>query len=167
MELFRNRADLGNRQYRTARSRLAGRSRLPRSPLGVDDVLTAWDFVACGLGVTILPGSLAAASRPDLRAIPLADRRRHLPPQEACDVVRHLNPVSDVRARGDRAQGRDPAVESVHQPGDSHTGVPGWRAAAGEADALPDGGLHPAGPGLRRTPGLLPAHRRPRRRATR
>ena len=56
---------------------------------------------------------------------------------------------TDVRARGHRAEGRDPAVESVHQPGGPHPRVRRRSTAPGRAEAVPDGGLYPAGPGLR------------------
>jgi trehalose/maltose hydrolase-like predicted phosphorylase len=67
---------------------------------------------------------------------------------------RHLDPrPADVEGRGHRAEGPNPAVESVHQPGDPHPRVQRRPTAAGNADALSDGGLRPAGPGLRRPSG--------------
>ena len=48
----------------------AGQER--RVPFEVNDILAILDFVACGLGVTLVQECLAT-SRPDLRAIPLAD----------------------------------------------------------------------------------------------
>lgn len=43
-----------------------------RVPYEVNDVTTALDFVECGLGVTLMVEAVAA-SRPSLRAVPLAD----------------------------------------------------------------------------------------------
>jgi DNA-binding transcriptional LysR family regulator len=45
----------------------------PRIPFEVNDVLTNMNFVAAGLGVTIIRESIAR-SRPDIRAIPLSDK---------------------------------------------------------------------------------------------
>jgi hypothetical protein len=64
-------------------------------------------------------------------------RAARRPPSEPCLPA-------DARTRGYRAEGRNPAVESVHQPGDPHPGVSGRPATGGEPDAVPDGGLRNA-----------------------
>src|SRR5262249_56500971 len=62
----------GSTGYETVDRALAGTGKQRRVIFEAVDVLTILDFVAHGLGFTLLPEYLAT-SRPDLRAIPLAD----------------------------------------------------------------------------------------------
>ena len=62
----------GSTGYEAVDRALAGTGRQRRVSFEAVDVLTILDFVAHGLGFTLLPQYLAT-SRPDLRAIPLAD----------------------------------------------------------------------------------------------
>src|SRR5262249_49789293 len=61
----------GSTGYETVDRALAATGKQRRVSFEAVDVLTILDFVAHGLGFTLLPQYLAA-SRPDLRAIPLA-----------------------------------------------------------------------------------------------
>ena len=74
---------------------------------------------------------------------------------------RHLDPLSpaDVRPRGHRAEGRDPPVQHLRRRGRAHARFPRRRGAPGRAQPVPDGGLHPAGPRLRRAAGRAGAGR--------
>src|SRR5262249_56785475 len=58
--------------YEAVDRALAGTGKERRVSFEAVDVFTILDFVAHGLGFTLLP-EYVAASRPDLRAIPLAD----------------------------------------------------------------------------------------------
>ena len=62
----------GSTGYEAIDRALAGTGKQRRVSFEAVDVLTILDFVAHGLGFTLLPEYLAT-SRPDLRAIPLAD----------------------------------------------------------------------------------------------
>src|SRR5262249_13975272 len=62
----------GSTGYEAVDRVLAGTGKERRVSFEAVDVLTILDFVAHGLGFTLLPEYLAT-SRPDLRAIPLAD----------------------------------------------------------------------------------------------
>ncbi len=61
----------GSTGYEALDQVFAGTGKRRRVPFEVNDLLTILDFVAHGQGVTLIQESLAA-SRPDLRAIPLA-----------------------------------------------------------------------------------------------
>ena len=80
-----------------------------------------------------------AGDQPDGRALP---RARGPPPQPG--LPPHL------RSADDRAQGADPTIEHLHRRGRPDPGVPRRRPGRGGAQPPPDGGLHPAGPRLRR-----------------
>ena len=111
------------------------------------------DVHHAGIEWTLVPGELVGPGRGNFGARrPGEQPRRRAVPAARRPPSRPRFPTN-IRARGHRAEGRNPAVESVHQPGDPHPGVPRRPAAAGNADALSDGGLRPAGPGLRRPPG--------------
>src|SRR5262249_24616098 len=62
----------GSTGYEAVDRALAGTGKQRRVSFEAVDVVTILDFVAHGLGFTLLPEYLAT-SRPDLRAIPLAD----------------------------------------------------------------------------------------------
>src|SRR5262249_15878069 len=62
----------GSTGYEAVDRALAGTGKQRRVSFEAVDVFTILDFVAHGLGFTLLPEYLAT-SRPDLRAVPLAD----------------------------------------------------------------------------------------------
>ena len=67
---------------------------------------------------------------------------------------RHLDPDSPRTRLGDhRAAGADATVGHLHRAGRPHPRIPRRRPGRGGARPLPDGGLHPAGPLLRRRAG--------------
>ena len=87
-------------------------------------------------------------------------RRRPLPDARGTSPRPDL--AAHVRARGDRAEGRDAPVEPLRRAGRAHARLPRLRAARRRALAVPDGRLHPAGPALRRRAGRRAARREAR-----
>ena len=78
-------------------------------------------------------------------------RRRPLPGARGSPPQSGL--TADVRRGGDRAEGSDPPVEHLHQPGGANPRVRRGAAARGRSQPPSDGGLHPAGAGFRGSAG--------------
>jgi DNA-binding transcriptional LysR family regulator len=127
-------ADLiGSPNHRVLVSACAAAGFRPRFPVQAGDQYTAMAFVAAGVGITVLPGLMAAALPEGLRRLPVASPT----------PVRHLSAVTRDTATPTRAATRalELLTEIIDEAGRGEGGRDG---VTGTGDQVPPGGVRGA-----------------------